>query len=415
MMGRSVLIVGCGVAGPALAYWLLEHGFEPTLVERAPRLRSGGYAVDFWGLGYDLVGRMGLLPEVLRAGYTMNEVRLVNRKGRRVGGFDVKVFRAATNGHFTTLPRSALSAILHEAIADRAEVRWGTSPTGFEQRADGVAVRFSDGKTESFNLVIGADGIHSLVREQVFGPASKFERYLGFRVGAFQVAAYPKRDDLAFVSHSDPGRQIARLSLRDDRTLFLLTAAEANPGPSQWDTENAVGYLRSRFGDMGWEASEILSVLDRAQDIYLDRVSQIRMPRWWRGHIALLGDAAYAPSLLAGQGSALAIVGAYILAGELSSAVTSEAAFERYQDKFLPFIVAKQDAAAKFACSFAPQSSLGLWFRNMVTRAMALPGVAKLAMGGTLRDDLKLPSYPVRSARRSAIHGEETTQTPAAS
>lgn len=393
MSQRSALIVGCGIAGPALAYFLLEQGFRVTLAERAPGLRRGGYAIDFWGLGYDLVTRMGLLPRVLEAGYAMRELRLVNRRGRRVGGIDVSVFRDAARGQFTTLPRAALSAILHDAIAARVPVRWGTTPDLLEQRADGVLVRFDDDRSELFSIVIGADGIHSSVRERLFGPASKFERYLGFRVAAFQARGYPKRDELVYVSHADPGRQIARVSLRDDRTLFLLIAAEKEPGPNPWQTRGAVEYLRARFGDMGWESTDILAAAGRAEEIYVDRVSQIRMPRWWQGHVALVGDAAYAPSLLAGQGSALAIVGAYVLAGELSRAVTSDAAFERYQEKLLPFIVEKQDAAVKLAGSFVPRTTMGVWLRNAVTRAMALPGVTELVMGRALRDDLTLPDY----------------------
>lgn len=106
MIGRSVLIVGGGIAGPALAFWLLRHGFSPTLVERAPRLRAEGYVIDFWGAGYDIVEQMGLLPQVLKAGYQVNEVRFVNRAGRRRAGLDVELFRAATEGRYVSLPRS---------------------------------------------------------------------------------------------------------------------------------------------------------------------------------------------------------------------------------------------------------------------------------------------------------------------
>jgi 2-polyprenyl-6-methoxyphenol hydroxylase-like FAD-dependent oxidoreductase len=393
MIGRSVLIVGCGIAGPALAYWLLEHGFQPTLVDRAQQLRTEGYAVDFWGLGYELTERMGLLPQVLAEGYAVRELRLVNRRGRRVGGFDTDVLRSATQGRFTTLPRAALSAVLHDSLRGRAKIRWGTTPIEIEQRADGVMVRFDDGRTEQYDFVIGADGLHSTVRNLAFGESRSFERYLGFRVAAFQVRGYPKRDELVYVSHADPGRQIARLALRDDRTMFLLSAREAEPGPAHWDRRATCDYLHARFGDMGWEASDILSAVDAAAEIYVDRVSQIRMPRWSRGHVALLGDAAYAPSLLAGQGSALAIIGAYVLAGELARGVSPEGAFDRYQTKLQPFMTAKQEAAVKFAGSFMPKSQLGISLRNLVTRAMALPGIAQLAMGDSLTDKLELHDY----------------------
>ncbi|HVY25738.1 MAG TPA: FAD-dependent monooxygenase [Polyangiaceae bacterium] len=400
MARRSVLIVGCGIAGPALAYWLLQQGFEVTIAEKAPELRREGYAIDFWGLGYDLVDRMGLLPQVLEAGHVVRELRLVNSRGRRVGGFDVDVFRAATNGRFTTLPRAALSAILHGAIADRAAVRWGTTPIGFEQRADGVLVRFSDETSELFHCVVGADGAHSTVREQLFGDSREFERYLGFRVVAFQVPGYPRRDELAYVSYADPGRQMARLGLADDRTLFLLMAREEAPGPAHWERRATLDYLLARFGDMGWEAPDILSAAGAASDIYIDRVSQVRLPRWWRGRVALVGDAAYAPSLLAGQGSALAIIGAYVLAGELARAVTPEGAFERYQGHLQGFLRSKQEAATKFAGTFIPQTRWGIWARNIVTRAMAIPLIAKLAMGDSLTDALRLPEYPLMNQKR---------------
>jgi len=401
-MGRRVLVVGCGIAGPALAFWLLEHGFEPLLVERASHLRPEGYVVDFWGLGYDLVERMGLLPRVRAAGHTIRELRLVNSRGRRAGGFDTRVFQAATQGRFTTLPRAALSRILYEAVEDRVEVRWGTTPTAFEQRSEGVLVRFNDDSSELFHCALGADGVHSGVREQVFGTSTEFERYLGFRVAAFQVSGYPKREELVYMSHAEPGRQIARLSLPDDRTLFLLTAWEREPGPSFWKRRQAADYIHARFRDMSWEAADMLSAADTADDIYLDRVSQIVLPRWWRGRVALVGDAACAPSLLAGQGAALAIVGAYVLAGELARAVTPEGAFERYQQKLGAFMRRKQEAAAKFADSFVPRTALGIFVRNMVTRAMVLPSIAKLALGDSLNDDFELPEYAPAAVPASA-------------
>jgi len=393
MVGRSVLIVGAGIAGPALAFWLLRYGFEPTLVEQAPKPRTEGYVIDFWGLGYDLVEQMGLLPQVLAAGYAMREVRLVNERGRRVGGFNADVFRSATDQRFISLPRSELSGILLRAVSDHVPVHWGRMPVAIEQRSDGVMVCFNDGRTERFDCVIGADGLHSVVRHQIFGDSSNFERYLGFRVAAFQAAGYRHRDELVYLSFTAPGRQLARMSLPDDRTLFFFMASEPEPDPAPCEHRQVMQYLDGRFGDMGWEAADVLSAADTVRDIYIDRVSQIRMRRWWRGHVALVGDAAYAPSLLAGQGSALAIIGAYVLAGELSRSVAPEGAFERYQERLQRFITDKQDAAIRLAGGFAPETSLGVWLRNLVTRAMALPAVAKLAMGKSLRDDITLPIY----------------------
>jgi 2-polyprenyl-6-methoxyphenol hydroxylase-like FAD-dependent oxidoreductase len=398
MIGRSVLIVGGGIAGPALAFWLLRYGFAPTLVERAPRLRTEGYVIDFWGTGYDIVEQMGLLPQVLKAGHQVNEVRFVNRAGRRTAGLDVELFRAATEGRYMSLPRSGLSAILHGAIADRACVRWGDGPTSLVQQGDGVLVGFESGTSEHFDIVVGADGLHSVVRQQIFGKSAQFEKYLGFRVAAFESTGYPKRDETAYVNFGTPGLQVGRLSLRDDRTLFLLVSAEAEPGEGHLDLQATKAYLHARFGRMGWEVPGILAAADGCEEIYLDRVSQIRMRRWYRGYVGLLGDAAYAPSLLAGQGAALAVVGAYVLAGELARGIAPEGAFERYQDLLQPFIVEKQEAAVKLAGSFVPQTQLGLWLRNAAMQALAIPGVGRFAMRKTFNDDLRLPNYLARGA-----------------
>lgn len=393
MATRSVLIVGGGIAGPALAFWLLRHGFTPTIVERAPKLRTEGYIIDFWGVGYDIVEQMGLLPKVLEAGYHVNEVRLVDRTGKRKAGLDVELFRAAAGGRYTSLPRGALSAILHQAIEGRAAVRWGDSPISFEQRASGVWVEFQNGAGAHFDVVIGADGLHSVVREQVFGPTSQFETFLGFRVTAFETTGYPKRDDGIYVNYSVPGLQVGRLSLRDDRTMFLLMAAEAEAADPTQELSSTKEYLHARFGSLGWELPDILAAADACERIYSDRVSQIRMPRWYRGHVALVGDAACAPSLLAGQGAALAIIAAYVLAGELVHAVTPDGAFERYQTVLRPFILEKQAAAVQFSSTFAPRTRFGLALRNTAMRALALPGIGKLAMRNAFADDFQLPAY----------------------
>ena len=395
MIGRSVLIVGDGIAGPALAHWLLRYGFAPTIVESAPRLRAEGYVVDFWGLGYDLVEQMGLLPEVLSASYQVREVRMVGKNGERRGGFDAGVFKALTRGRYTSLPRSRLSAILHRSVANQVRVRWDDAPIAFEHRAAGVWVQFRSGHAELFDVVVGADGLHSSVREQVFGEAERFERFLGFRVAAFEVEGYRPRDEGVYVTYGTPGRQVARFALRDDRTLFLLIAAD-DASHKAWSEQQgcAKDYLHVQFGEIGWELPSILSAMETCDEIYFDRVSQIRMPRWSRGSVALLGDAAFAPSLLAGQGAALAIIGAYVLAGELSRAVTAEGAFSRYEDVLREFVGAKQDSATKLAGSFVPTSRFGLWLREVVTSAFTIPGVAKRVLGPSLNDLLRLPEYP---------------------
>jgi 2-polyprenyl-6-methoxyphenol hydroxylase-like FAD-dependent oxidoreductase len=392
--GASVLISGAGIAGPALAFWLDHHGFAPTLIESAPALRTGGYVVDFWGAGYDLVDRMGLLPQVLAAGYRMREVRIVDATGGRVGGFDVDVFRAATHDRFTSIPRSALSAILYDSVRPRIETEFGNSIAALAPAGDHVAVDFKRGPSRRFDLVIGAGGLHSIVRTLTFGPEARFERFLGYTVAACTVTGYRPRDEDMYVAYSVPARQVARFAMRGDRTMFLFIVADAAVKPfDPHDVAHHRAYLREQFRAAGWECAAILAALDASDDIYFDRVSQIRMPRWSVGRVALVGDAAYAPSLLAGQGSALAIIGAYVLAGELARAATPAQAFASYEAHLRSFIARKQRGTAGLGGAFAPRTRRGIWFRNLVTRAFALPGVARLAIGRSLSDRIALPDY----------------------
>jgi len=400
MQAKSILISGIGVAGPTLAYWLAECGFAPTLVERSPSPRTGGYVIDFWGLGYDVAERMGLTPTLMHEGYHVEELRLVDGRGERVGGFGGGVFRKLTGGRYVSLQRSDLAALLYRKIEGRCEAIFDDWITGFEQGRDGVKIEFARSPMRRFDLLVGADGLHSAVRGLAFGSQDRFERYLGYAVAAFEARGYRPRDENVYVSHSLPGKQIARFALRDDRTMFLFVfAAAKNRLPGSHDAEAQKAILRSEFGRAGWECPQILAALDDCQDLYFDRVSQIRLNQWSRERVTLIGDAAFCPSLLAGQGSALAMVAAYVLAGELAKADGGiQRALARYHELLGPFIGDKQEAAERFAGSFAPKSHLGLFIRNQTTKLLGIPLVARLVLGRSLLDRLDLPHYPMPRA-----------------
>ncbi|HET9810943.1 MAG TPA: FAD-binding domain [Sphingomicrobium sp.] len=389
---KRILISGAGIAGPALAWWLLRFGFEPTIVEIAPRFRSGGYIIDFWGKGFDLVEEMGLLPEVERAGYHVREVRFVNSDGSRAGGFSTDPFFQATDGRFTSIPRGSLAKIIWESVRDRIDCRFGDEVAAIEQGGGGVAVEFANSPGANFDLVIGADGLHSRVRELVFGPEGQFEHFLGYRLAALTVDGYEPRVPDSYMTYGVAARQASRFAMREGKTMILFIWREQDSRLPQSEAERRA-LIRQRFGGLGWEVPRMLESLDSADDLYLDNVSQIRMAAWSNDRVGLTGDAAWAPSFLAGEGCGLAIIGSYVLAGELARASGEPAAFAVYEKRLRSFIGDKQKMAARFGGAFVPKTTLGIIVRNWASSLLNVGPVAKLALSSGLSDDIELPDY----------------------
>jgi 2-polyprenyl-6-methoxyphenol hydroxylase-like FAD-dependent oxidoreductase len=282
---------------------------------------------------------------------------------------------------------------LFERSNGQVESIFGDSIVSLEDQADCVRVQFEHGGERRFDLVIGADGLHSRTRTLVFGPQSRFEKHLGYAVAALEAHGYRPRDEDVYLMYGRPGRMLGRFTLRDNRTLFLFVfAAGREELPATLDAQKAL--LRELYRRDGWECCEILDELEPAEALYFDSVSQIRMQHWSRGRIALVGDAAFCVSLLAGQGSALAMISSYVLAGELAAARDRhELAFGRYETLLRSYIAGKQRAAERFAGAFAPKTQFGLSFRNLVIKAFAFPGLARLVIGSDIADSLQLPAY----------------------
>ncbi|BBX24061.1 oxidoreductase [Mycolicibacter terrae] len=385
-----IAISGAGVAGTALAHWLHRTGHTPTVIEQAPAFRSGGYMIDFWGVGYTVAQRMGIEAQILDKGYQIESVRSVGADGRTRAALDAHVFQHLLGDDFTSLPRGDLADTIHTTIAEHVEMIYGDSITGIDDHDDGVRLTFTHAAPREFDLVIGADGLHSNVRRLVFGPDADFEHYLGCKVAAAVVEGYRPRDELVYVSYAVPGRQVSRVALRDDRTLVLFVFRDASA-----EVTDPQAQLHHRFADAGWECPQLLAAVAGVEDLYFDVVSQVRMDSWSRGRVLLLGDAAGCISLLGGEGTGLAITEAYVLAGELQrTAGDHRRAFGAYEARLRPFIEAKQSSAQQFLGFFATRTRFGLWFRNLAIRAMNLRLLTSV-FAGSVRDDFDLPDYPI--------------------
>ena len=346
---RSVLISGASIAGPTLAYWLDRYGFEVTVIERAPSVRSGGYPIDVRGTAIDVVERMGLMAPVQAAHINSRELRFVDAQGRIIGSIPPYELASNQAGHDVELPRGALTTLLYDLTRGRpVRYRFNDSIDTLEDDGLGVAIQFKNGDSGRYDVVIGADGIHSRTRQLAFGPEQRFNHYLG---SCFNIFSMPNDMGLSHggIIYAEAGRCAGAFAVRDSTEVFgfLMFVSDDPPVGGHPDVEKQYKRTEAVFADGGWEVPRLLEAMRRAEDLYSDTVSQIRMPTWASGRVALVGDAAYAPSFRSGQGTGLALVGAYVLAGELASHDSPSDAFAAYERIIRPFVEANQALALK--------------------------------------------------------------------
>jgi 2-polyprenyl-6-methoxyphenol hydroxylase-like FAD-dependent oxidoreductase len=341
-----VLVSGASIAGPALAHWLRRRGAEVTVIERAPELRPGGQAVDARGVAKEVIGRMGLDAAVRAARTDTAGAHFVDADGKVLQTFSAE--DDGGDGFIAEIEilRGDLSRVLYDDTRDDVEYLFDDRITELTQDADGVDVAFEGGARRRFDLVIGADGLHSSLRSMVFGPHEQFVRHLG-RMMAFYSVPNEFGLDRWLIDYQDPatGRSAGLRPIQDaTRAMAMFSFLAPDIHVDYRDIPAQKRLLRERMDGMGWSAPRMLAHLDDTPDFYLDQVAQVVMDRWSSGRVGLLGDAAFSSSPFSGAGTGLALVGAYLLAGELAAAGWDpEAGFAAYERRMRPFVEANQE------------------------------------------------------------------------
>lgn len=371
--GREVLVSGAGIAGCALAFWLNRHGYAVTVVEKARAPRDGGYPIDVRGTALEVVRRMGLLPRLRDAHVDVRRMTFLDGDGGTVASVSPQDVTGGVAGRDVEVRRGDLTGALYAAVRDDVEFLFDDSIDTLDQSGHGVDVAFRGGGRRTFDMVIGADGLHSRTRELLFGPGERFHRYLGYCFAVFTM-----RNTLGLsreiMMWNTPGRAAALYAVGDDDEVhaFLTFARPEPPFGAIRAPRARRDLVTAVFADAGWAVPDMIAAMRDADDVFIDVVSQIRMPRWSSGRVALVGDAAYAPSFLTGQGTSLALVGAYMLAGSLAAGRDAAAGFAAYEHTTREFVTVNQDQVGAGEAALFPTTARSLERRNAMLRGLGV-------------------------------------------
>ncbi|ACU76078.1 monooxygenase FAD-binding [Catenulispora acidiphila DSM 44928] len=366
----DVLISGAGIAGSTLAYWLARAGLKPTVVERSQGMRSSGNPVDVRGPAVPVVEAMGLTPKLRQAATAATVMRLLAPSGRAVARLATPAGRAAGKGvrAEVEIPRADLASILYEAAEPHAEFLFDDTITALHPDGDGVDVVFDRAAPRRFDLVIGADGLHSTVRRLVFGPERDFIHHLGLYVATLPLGRPADRAD-EIVVYNTPGRLASVHPARGSALAAFIFRGPTSADFDHRDSESHRRIVLDAYADVGWEVPHLLEKLRAADEFYFDAVSAVRLDTWTRGRVSLAGDAASCVSLL-GDGSSLAISAAHTLAESLSSHHDIADALRAYENEHRKLVAPKQRTVSLAASWLVPKTRLGISARNLTAKMM---------------------------------------------
>ena len=352
------------MAGPALAFWLNRYGYEVTIIERAPGIRPGGYAIDFRGPAMEVLERMDIIQAIKEYETRAGKITIVDKNNKKLASMP----DGFTSGELEIL-RGDLANVFYEATKNDTEYIFDDSITALQEDATGVTVSFIKSNPRRFDIVVGADGLHSNVRTLAFGDEAQFMHHLGIYFAIFTTPNYMNLKDMAGLYYDTLGKRVGVFSAKEDtEARASLYFASPQLAYNYRDIEQQKQIIRERFAGEQWQVPQLLKYMEKAPDFYFDSVSQIRMNRWSKGRVVLLGDAGYCASPMSGMGTSMAVIGAYILAGELTGN-DHNTAFERYEERMRPLVSACQKLA-EGAEWFVPQTRFKLWMSRQIWKIL---------------------------------------------
>ncbi|RKT56499.1 FAD-dependent monooxygenase [Saccharothrix australiensis] len=395
----TVLISGASIAGPALAYWLRHYGLTPTVVERATAPRPGGQAVDVRGTAREVLARTGVLDEVRAAHTGARGMAFVNASGKRTATMPSDAM-GDSGGAIAEIEilRGDLVRILHERTATDVEHLFDDTVTSLTETPGGVDVTFEKSPPRRFDVVVGADGLHSKVRSLAFGPESDFLHDMGAYTAIFGTTQAEDLDGWMLM-HTVPGRTAGIYPTPGGGAKGMFVFKSPVLPHDRHDDAFRRDLVARTFAGDGWDVPRLVADMRTAPDFYFDRLCQVRMGAWSRGRVVLLGDAACCASPMAGNGTSVALVGAYLLAGELAVAVDHTTAFRRYEEAMREYARRCQEFALGGMAGLLPDSRWFIRVRDLSMRVIPrVPGLGRVF--GDLQkiaNTVTLPDYPVRA------------------
>ncbi|MET0610744.1 MAG: FAD-dependent monooxygenase [Pseudomonas caspiana] len=392
-MSRRILISGASVAGNTTAWWLSRHGFDVTVIEKASLFRDGGQNVDVRGAGRQVLQKMGLEQAALDLTTGEAGTDWVDQHDNTIARFAVEDMGDGPTAELEIM-RGDIARMIYEPASQRATYRFNETIKALEQDASGVTVHFQNGPSDRYDLVIVAEGVGSPTREMIF-PGENKPKWMDITIAYFAI---PKtsEDGVFARQYNTVGGIGATLKPGRENTVHVYMGMQKKPeGENQWGPERQKQFLQERFANAGWHFPRILDGMFKTDDFYFDVLRQVRMDRWSEGRIVLTGDAAWCATPLSGIGTTLAIVGGYVLAGELSRTEDLPSAMAAYERVMRPFVKEGQGVPKIVPRMLWPHTRAGLRLLRGAMRTAARPMIRKTFANLFLRDSQKveLPDY----------------------